>query len=256
MQSLVCTRLVLMLLEPHNANKIEVKNNGSVSGIFQLTFYNYAVDGTLLKYSAKTGSHALSVCHANEHATACHSVCFSLSQAQPQRGFIRALESSFEPTLSEKKSRHRWLQSHLVSALSSWSHLPLELCNQISVYLVGEYSLILAENLWRKHPSTSTRFGVTSTLYVTYTYLEGNVYIATLTNAPQTTDRHILYDPSTHPPANLIYIQEDHLGIRKVVFASLKDAPPNAQRSPGLWWHTLVIPEQDCIFTTKSDVSL
>lgn len=156
----------------------------------------------------------------------------------------------------KKKSRHRWLQSHLVSALSSWSHLPLELCNQISVYLVGEYSLILAENLWRKHPSTSTRFGVTSTLYVTYTYLEGNVYIATLTNAPQTTDRHILYDPSTHPPANLIYIQEDHLGIRKVVFASLKDAPPNAQRSPGLWWHTLVIPEQDCIFTTKSDVSL
>lgn len=186
---------------------------------------------------------------------ACHPACLNLSTTPERLELINALKSSFDPVSLQTELRHRWLRSQIVLGLNSWSQLPMELCHQISNYLMSEYAVTLADSMWKKRQSFSTRFKISSNLYATYVSLEGETYIASLSNTANRPNSHLLCKPSSERHIDLIYTQEDHLGIKRIIFANSTESPPAVQKSPGLWWKAIEIDEATCVLGTESDVS-
>lgn len=196
--------------------------------------------------------------HFDSEAIGYHLGCLTLAPFEPSLPFLRATEYSFEPCESEKRRRRDWIQRALaVKLMKTWARLPLEIWWAVARLLARECATSTITETWLAHRSSSCFIDVSSSLWARYILIEGVFYVADLSNSPSHGSGCIqIFDASKMPPADTLYVLDDHLGIRQILFAR-SDNPaklPTLDTKPGLWWRTISISSHK--FQAKSDVSI
>ncbi|KAI1207663.1 uncharacterized protein F4807DRAFT_434089 [Annulohypoxylon truncatum] len=186
-------------------------------------------------------------------AVACHSECIKFLPHQSWK-FSQALLYSFEPPFSQEKRRVAWLRSSLISNLKMPCDLPYEIKSNIAQNLLREYAVVKARSCWvdarEFQKSTDLCINPSKTVWARYIEFEGVKYIASITNEPS--DGHeTLFKPSSSSRVDYVYISEDHLGIRQMVFSPSQ--APTVPPLPGIWWRILPIPPSGCQLCGKTD---
>ncbi len=181
-------------------------------------------------------------------------------ESLPSSAFLHATEYSFDPAPSDERRRRDRSQLLLGKRLCDiYGRLPLELWLQVAGELVRECAISTAQTLWQHRSSADRQVDIELGVWASYVCIDGVRYIADLSNAvdSRSSSAMILHVCKTSE-INVVYSLEDHLGIRRLVFASQEDTAkppsfPGSGKMNGLWWQT--IPLRSRKLEAKSDVS-
>ncbi|KAK5999219.1 hypothetical protein PT974_01610 [Cladobotryum mycophilum] len=213
---------------------IAAKSDGSVSHTSQHTFKPCSDDGEVLEYSScKRPIPHVADCFRDEHATGCHLTCFKTSSSLPRHQFIKAFEPTFELSPLQQSQRKQWLQRRLAShLLLTFCKLPIEILHQIAGYFVCEYAVAIADSVWKKRQEASTEFTISAPIRAMQTSIEGSNYIASLTNVVDGIGANV---PHLSASVNVVYLQEDQLGVRRVLLTNSADSLPPIKKARSVW---------------------
>lgn len=149
---------------------------------------------------------------------------------------------TFEPSPRQDVARCLRLQNELALQLQNSLPLPMELRSNVAQHLIAEYAVAknrsLLDYLAFEHSVT-----LASAITERYATFEGERYVSSLTNEPEKFPK----------PPRIMYVGEDHLGIRRLIFSDSMVAP-QVDCVSGLWWKTLLVKESGTI-EFASDVS-
>ncbi len=163
-----------------------------------------------------------------------HAECDDVRMLNPSADFLAATEYSFKPLASEKARRQAYVLARaarcLQKAFPALPRLAGHLWHMVASYLVRQFAAITTEDLWQHRRSYNSHFCLSSSIII-----DGIFYIASLSNKPDK-DSYLVWDGGTTKLITTVYVAEDHLGIRQILFLSqqalltLKTA-----KIPGLW---------------------
>lgn len=145
---------------------------------------------------------------------------------------------SFEPDPLQERTRCLRAQKELASELQNTLPFPMELRARIAQELVREYIVTKNSSLLGCSTFKPSTITIASEITETYTAFEGEQYISSLANDPSSCD--------TYVPPKVIYIGEDHLGIRRLVFSRSR-TNPDVDYVLGIWWKPLLVRESGTV---------
>lgn len=120
----------------------------------------------------------------------------------------------------------------------------MELRARVAQELIREYIVARSSSLLSCSTINHSTIAIASAVTETYTAFEGERYISSLANDPFSCD--------TYVPPGVIYIGEDHLGIRRLIFSSSKTVS-DVDCVPGIWWKRFPVRQSGMVEFT-SDV--
>ncbi|KAH6853716.1 hypothetical protein B0I37DRAFT_400838 [Chaetomium sp. MPI-CAGE-AT-0009] len=184
--------------------------------------------------------------HGNAKAFGCHPECLELVPFKLRSAVIEATSYRYEPPLAEEERRARWLRWKWSTILNTTfqRRLPLELCDIIAQYSLRKFAVHRALALLKFQHSASCYVSLSTRVWVRYTIFEGVRYIQSLTNEQPPDDSsavELVYDLN---PIDTMFVAEDHLGVRNLIFASSSEKPTVEEQS-NVWWRTVAIPSWD-----------
>ncbi|KAL2258767.1 hypothetical protein VTK26DRAFT_7790 [Humicola hyalothermophila] len=199
-----------------------------------------------------------------EHAMACHPGCLALVPLETESAFFEATSYQYQPPRVEDERRIRWLRRTWRSILSrKYVQLPVELCDHIAQYSLQPFAVLCglalcetkSRHLASNHVSFSTK------VWAGFTLFEGLAYILSLTNQQPTENRdtrvQLAFDPELAQPDTLMFLAEDHLGVRKVLFVPSSETPTVGNRPikerPNIWWRAVVVLRPDSTVEGRFD---
>lgn len=162
-------------------------------------------------------------------AIACHSKCISFLSFHPPQHFLKAMEFSFEPFLGAKIKRQNKicsvLQEALMNSQETTTRLPAEIWLQIAKLLVREYAVATTREAWLIRCSSDCCVDISASIWARFVLIDGVNYIANLANTPVIGhgDQQI-FDANELLSTEILYVSEDHLGIRQTLFAAAKNS--------------------------------
>lgn len=131
---------------------------------------------------------------------------------------------------------------------------PLELCDHIAQYSLRTFAVLRALASWEtSQVPRSCRITLSPQIWARYTSFEGVRYLSSLSNQEPPADEiavELVWKPGV---IDTLFVAENHLGIRDVVFSSSSTAPAIKEQS-GVWWRSVVIPIPDSQFEGQTDV--
>ncbi|RSL92063.1 hypothetical protein CEP52_014044 [Fusarium oligoseptatum] len=168
-----------------------------------------------------------------------HAGCLALCSL-PSGAFLHATEYSFEPDASEEERRHRWTIALLADRMSKM-HLPVptELRFLIAQHLVPECATAAAQQAWHDRCSRDSDVDLSLDIWAEYAYIDGIRYISYISNQAVETCTARQIQVAGGRPATALYVLEDHLGIRELVFGVETEHRPTTRSKSGLWWRTV-----------------
>lgn len=163
-----------------------------------------------------------------------------------------AAQYSLDPPVSEKERRRDFIHLRLADNLSAQNpgKLPFELWSMVAAHLIRPCAIVAAEKWLPRQEPVNYSINLSRALYKRHVTIDGIRYIASLSNAPELRfDREwccYLRSAKTTRRIEALYIGEDHLGIRKLLFSgpdATKFGPPAFlnQVETGLWWRTILL---------------
>ena len=169
---------------------------------------------------------------------------------------LAATNYSFQPTILEERRRRDYMLQILAERLKAfWAkRLPDELCRIIAGFLVRECAVITAQELADQNSAANSAIDLSHDVYIRYVMIDGIRYIGSLRNSSRSAvepGEKLLLDAQVARNIRNIYIGEDHLGIRQVLFSSFS----HDLSTPGLWWRELSRPCGISEIRTRTDVS-
>ncbi|KAK5629113.1 hypothetical protein RRF57_004828 [Xylaria bambusicola] len=194
--------------------------------------------------------------HPQGLAAGCHWRCFSFAPLPPSLSLLKATEYTFEPGATAQKEREVLISRKLSGRLSSkYGILPPEIWFMIAEHLVRECAVVTIQESWLGRNSISCRLDISKRILVRDMHIDGVRYIAYLSNTYDKCDARVLKD-ATAPTVDTVYVLEDYLGVRQILFDVSKDARSLSRSNsrPGMWWYTITV--ADGMLQTISDVSL
>lgn len=191
-------------------------------------------------------------CESNHDAcatTGYHVECsaIALSLGLQKNDFLDVARYSYEPSAKEDKRREEWILDHLNQLMSDkFPRVPTEILLLINKHLILHYAIASLSCLRRPGRCTIEPL---KDVWAKHFSLNGNEYIASLSNAPEPGSR-LLWKASESRQDNCLFFSEDHLGIRQIF-----DDPvvASAEERESGWWRTLPITSP--ILTFSHDVS-
>jgi len=191
-------------------------------------------------------------------AIAYHAECFAFASSPLSAPFLDATRYTFHPMPWEHRRRHERTRQLLGARLGTmYPTLPAELCLVVAAHLVPSCAVSATEAvcLAPDRQAADCCVSTSEPVWASYVSLHGIRYVASLSNQPGPGFRKV-FDVATMPRAAAVYLLEDHLGVRQVVFSATNE-PSNlpffSHGKPGPWWRVLApCPEQ---LEGKSDVS-
>lgn len=201
-------------------------------------------------------------------ATAIHQSCFddTASKKEDLDPANNITTYAFEPALSEDSRRARWYQGEfavtLCMELQPRHALPLELLNKIAGYSFKSHA---AQSILRRRRelksghitgrSAVNEVDVYKDIWVTYTSFEGIKYIQTLANERGPEKSILLRKAESTENEITMYVAEDHLGIRDLLFSDSLNNIPAVQEHEGVWWRTMNRDIRESRLSWQCDVS-
>jgi hypothetical protein len=142
-----------------------------------------------------------------------------------------------------------------------FSNLPSELLAQVSSYLLRECAAVsVRAELHAKSGSFGMQpqqilMNVRRDIYADFVNLEGIQYVKRLCDSTlQASSQGRLLNVQSKSLPSSIYVAEDHLGIRLVLFGRPDKALREQSKLLGLWWNIVNI-DADTEVKTETDVS-
>ncbi|KAI1265215.1 hypothetical protein F5Y18DRAFT_417326 [Xylariaceae sp. FL1019] len=171
---------------------------------------------------------------------ACHVECGQHGTPVSIPRLLDATAYAYDPLPAEEHRRCLRLRSGLVSTISVSLafRLPYEICDEIARYCLRSYASRRVIAFCQKNTTVDSRIDLSKPVWTRYAVLDGLSYLVSLTNEP-IPGSAMLAMPTTIS-AQMIYVGEDHLGVREVHFVgSLEQVP--ARFTQGLWWRTVQV---------------
>lgn len=167
---------------------------------------------------------------------------------------MHATEYSFEPGASEEERRRRWSIALLADRMSKM-HLPVptEIRLLIAQHLVRECATAAAQQAWHERCRRDSDVDISLDIWAEYAYIDGARYVSYISNQPVETCAARQIQVARGRPATALYVLEDHLGIRELVFGGETEYRPTTRPESGLWWRTVPLTSER--LKIKSDVS-
>ncbi|KAK0672683.1 hypothetical protein QBC41DRAFT_379482 [Cercophora samala] len=190
-------------------------------------------------------------------ATGYHAECFDYAgksfgdkaKTPPSPDFFGAMEFSFEPMPLYDLRRRKKAEELIARKLGAiWSFLPHEICLMIAPYLVQEYTIgrlhALSSSRCRS-ASPSKQLDTSNTVWARYINIGGIEYVHNLSNKKQEHYRKV-FNPATSPDVDLLYVLEDPLGVRSLIFSNSKEkklqpTSVSACTETGEWWRVITL---------------
>ncbi|KAF4440906.1 hypothetical protein FACUT_3123 [Fusarium acutatum] len=152
-----------------------------------------------------------------------------------KRAFVQVARYSYEPSVQEDERRREWILNHLHQIMSEkFTNLPPEILLMMNKHLVLHYAIASLSHVSRSIQCTIEPL---KDVWATHLDLDGIEYIASLSNTPKPGSRLLWGELKGHGE-KILFISEDHLGIRQVV--DDPGAVTSKQGSSG-WWRTLPV---------------
>jgi hypothetical protein len=185
-----------------------------------------------------------------------HAECFGFASSLPSPAFLHATGYRFEPMPWQDRQRYHRIKQLLAARLQLvCPALPVELRLMVARHLVRPCAVSTIEALWAVRQSFDCCVDTSKSVWASYVHIDGIRYVAALSNEPGLDFRRVL-DADRVPRVGTVYILEDHLGIRQLVFAAFGERvelPSFGHAKQALWWRALpTYPKQ---LVGKSDVS-
>ncbi|KAK4175317.1 hypothetical protein QBC36DRAFT_163345, partial [Triangularia setosa] len=117
-------------------------------------------------------------------------------------------------------------------------HLPHELCLMISELVVREHTIATIQVLYNARRQSFNNLDISRTIWAQYVDIRGFKYVYELSNTGGRCFCKV-YDPEVTPDAGVLYILENHLGIRDLLFhnpGSKRASLSPEHHESGLWW--------------------
>ncbi|KAG5766485.1 hypothetical protein H9Q72_005450 [Fusarium xylarioides] len=160
--------------------------------------------------------------------------------------FLAATCYSYDPPLSEERRRARYIEQALVYNLQQARLWPRELATELWTMVAGllleDCAAFTAQEQLRECDSAEEyTIDLTQPVYASYVKIDGRVYVKNLRNTGKT-DFHMLLTPGICADENEgmdMFVAEDHLGIRQIIFASPKRCDEwcrSHSSAPSAWW--------------------
>ncbi|KAM5352737.1 hypothetical protein ACJ41O_005459 [Fusarium nematophilum] len=204
-------------------------------------------------------------CMSRTETTVCfHGRCHEFRFYSVTPTFLAATHYAFAPGVSDERRRADYIQQALSRNLQRagcWPReLPPELWLMVARLLVEPSAVLTAQE--QVHGCDATGDSVldlTQPIYASYVKIDGRCYVKSLQNiagaSPNKGTRLLLPAPSTE--GRDIFVAEDHLGVRQVVFVSPKRRDEwrrNHPNLPGAWWRHVLHKAIPSAATIRSDV--
>lgn len=190
------------------------------------------------------------VCPRDEQATGCHLDC---KQVVPDRtkclSLINAVRYQYEPPPAQDEQRYQRLLSRWTFLLEQkyrQDRAPRELCRQIAQLSLRHFAIANATLFIDTSPGTKP-IRISTTLWARYTVFEGIPYIRSIEHRQNDSE------PLTASRPCLIFLAEDHLGIRSLV--ENRGPPCKVKNRAGIWWRMIRSPSLQLSLEVETDVS-
>ncbi|OAA66003.1 hypothetical protein SPI_02790 [Niveomyces insectorum RCEF 264] len=171
------------------------------------------------------------VCDEYRDAVGYHTGCLDVWETQllPPPALHKAAFYSYMPSPLEDARRRNRIRALLLGKLPAMlpnAALPPELWSMIAGRLVAICATTTWAELWEGRDSDSDELDCARGVWARYVCIEGARYIAQLTNAPpEETTKHgapaavCLLTAQAAAAKTVVYVLEDYLGVRQLVFA-------------------------------------
>ncbi|CVK92453.1 uncharacterized protein FMAN_07349 [Fusarium mangiferae] len=190
-------------------------------------------------------------CPLRTKATVCfHARCHESRFYSITPAFLAATHYTYSLSLSEERRRARYIQQALAYNLQHaglWPReLPTELWTMVAGLLLEDCAALTAqEQLHGCDSAEEYTLDLTQHVYASYVKMDGQSYVKNLRNTARTDvkgESHIiLLTPGIYAEENEgkdMFVAEDHLGIRQIVFVSRKHCDElcrSHSSAPGAW---------------------
>ncbi|KAF5019171.1 hypothetical protein F66182_8821 [Fusarium sp. NRRL 66182] len=208
-------------------------------------------------------------CSLRTKATVCfHARCHEARFYSITPAFLAATCYTYNPSLSEERRRARYIQKALVCNLQQARLWPRELATELWTMVAGllleDCAAFTAQEQLRKcDKAEEYTVDLTQPVYASYVKIDGRVYVRNLQNKARTDvkggSRIMLLAPGKHAKENEgkdMFVAEDHLGIRQIIFASPKRCDEwfrSHPSTPGAWWKHISQGDIRSTVTIRSD---
>ncbi|KAF6798088.1 hypothetical protein CMUS01_15756 [Colletotrichum musicola] len=205
------------------------------------------------------------ICNGTEPRVGCHVHCI---ENTPLHRLSRALELSaleFDFLNDYDCFRIPWLKSRLSRILETATrhlpYLPEELLQIIADYTVVDYTIhhLLATEYVNEicaegKPGMSS-VKTSEKIYARHVNFEGVQYLAYLTNEASDDRDMLLFDPILPTTIDTLYIANDALGIRRLLFAD-SSQKCTVEKEVNVWWRKAKLRRLGGLVRCNSDVSI
>ncbi|KAH6869421.1 hypothetical protein B0T10DRAFT_594670, partial [Thelonectria olida] len=200
-------------------------------------------------------------CRDRTNTVCFHSRCYEFSSYSITPAFLAATKYAFVPPAHEERRRADYIQRALAQNLqlmTDWPReLPLELWLMVAEPLIPDCAVLSTKELVHRTDTIGDSvLDLTLPVYATFVKIDGRYYVRRLLNALGTQDSKqvCLFLPGRTEKQGRddgdegkdLFVAEDHVGIRQVIFVSpgRRDEWCRSHPSvPGAWWKH--IPRED-----------
>ncbi|KAM6516568.1 hypothetical protein FALCPG4_014750 [Fusarium falciforme] len=199
------------------------------------------------------GCHLTCSHEEDDQLPAYHVECLKYAPPLTKEG-LHATKYTYEPTTSEDPRRASRIRDVAGRRLQmECPILPAEVCLLITEELVRECAATATDELLQgcSLQALNSELNISLGVWARYTCIDGIRYVESLSNTGDSQSVLLLGADKASAP-ELLYVLEDHLGIRQVVFASyehsLKLSALLCRPKTDAWWRTIPIAGKKLIF--------
>lgn len=176
--------------------------------------------------------------HQDKRLDGYHADCVRHKGCLSVPNLVAATSYSYEPWPGENVRRLRWVRSRLATIiyLSLARRLPYDLSYIVACYCVREYALQTSTKFFQNNSAADFRIELSKPVRARYASLDGVSYIVSLANEPSS--GNVVPISLSGAPIRAVFVAEDHLGVREVLFTGPSGMVQGHPR-PGLWWRTV-----------------
>ncbi|KAL1864061.1 hypothetical protein VTK73DRAFT_6190 [Phialemonium thermophilum] len=186
-----------------------------------------------------------------------HASCLAYASCVPSRDSLRAIAYSYEPGPFEARKRRCRIRVLLAGKIKKVCGLPGELCSLTADQLVRASAISTAQELWQSRSSSGGEFDISRGLWADYVNIDGVRYVANLFDKPSgTSSSTVLLRAEKAPSVQVLYVLEDHLGVRQLLFTTLRGRVRRLGTGvsrQGQWWRTVAFPPPARKLKAESD---
>ncbi|KAH8680165.1 hypothetical protein BGZ61DRAFT_535247 [Ilyonectria robusta] len=178
-----------------------------------------------------------------------HVECLAFARRFDMRFFkmLNATVSSYQPLEIDRERRHKHMVGLITSRIqATYRRLPTEVWRMVAEHLVPFYAIAALLSL--SEIESYREIDACAKAWATYVNIDGIRYVRTISNTP-IPKGEVVWDAVSPGMRDVLYLVEDHLGIRQVTTNPGAPQFPN-ERLKSTWWRSVPLEQRQANLCT------